>query len=180
MNTIGLHFGPLCLQVTTSAAPPAPKRTQVQYRPAQAARRPPSSQKLVRNTQEGVQPPDYMAYAIIVTLFCCLPFGIIAIMRSSSVSIYSYFIRNQMCLSTEILSSCPIKWLIAGANAPILKIKSSNSNQRISKKPNWVSATLFPKESLASECLLIGIRRPSWGPLLKFPLKLYAFGSPNF
>ncbi|KAJ8049849.1 Proline rich transmembrane protein 1B [Holothuria leucospilota] len=71
--------------VTTSAAPPAPKRPQGQRRPAQATRQPPSYQKIVRNTQEGVQPPDYMAYAIIVTLFCCLPFGIIAIMRSSSV-----------------------------------------------------------------------------------------------
>lgn len=31
-------------------------------------------------------PPNYLAPAILVTLFCCLPFGIIAIINSSKVS----------------------------------------------------------------------------------------------
>ena len=31
-------------------------------------------------------PPTYMAQAILVTLFCCLPFGIVAIVKAASVS----------------------------------------------------------------------------------------------
>jgi Interferon-induced transmembrane protein len=34
----------------------------------------------------GQQPNNYLVFSILVTLFCCLPFGIVAIVKSSQVS----------------------------------------------------------------------------------------------
>ncbi len=34
----------------------------------------------------GPQPNNYLVWSILVTLFCCLPFGIVAIVKSSQVS----------------------------------------------------------------------------------------------
>lgn len=34
----------------------------------------------------GQQPNNYLVWSILVTLFCCLPFGIVAIVKSSQVS----------------------------------------------------------------------------------------------
>ncbi len=34
----------------------------------------------------GQQPNNYLVWSILVTLFCCLPFGIVAIVKSSQVN----------------------------------------------------------------------------------------------
>lgn len=34
----------------------------------------------------GFPPPTYMVWAILVTIFCCLPFGIVAIIKASNVN----------------------------------------------------------------------------------------------
>lgn len=34
----------------------------------------------------GQQPNNYLVFSILVTLFCCLPFGIVAIVKSSQVN----------------------------------------------------------------------------------------------
>ena len=34
----------------------------------------------------GTQPSSHLALAILVTIFCCLPFGIVSIVKASQVS----------------------------------------------------------------------------------------------
>lgn len=34
----------------------------------------------------GTQPSSHLAFAILVTLFCCLPFGIVSIVKASQVN----------------------------------------------------------------------------------------------
>lgn len=34
----------------------------------------------------SVPPPNYMVWAILTTIFCCLPFGIVAIIKASQVN----------------------------------------------------------------------------------------------
>lgn len=36
--------------------------------------------------QPAAQPDNYLVWSILVTLFCCLPFGIVAIVKSSQVN----------------------------------------------------------------------------------------------
>lgn len=38
------------------------------------------------NKYDSVPPENYMAWAILTTIFCCLPFGIVGIVKSSSVN----------------------------------------------------------------------------------------------
>lgn len=76
-----------------SVVPPVnPQGERNQYGPAMpqnpyGAQPHPYSQGL--NADNGLPPcpPDYLAFAIIVTLFCCLPFGIVSIVYAAKVSV---------------------------------------------------------------------------------------------
>lgn len=48
----------------------------------------PKADSLPQNYQQTTHPypPTYLALSIIVTVFCCLPFGIVGIVKSSNVS----------------------------------------------------------------------------------------------
>lgn len=71
-------FCPNCghrCKLDESAASPAPS---------------PEAQQQTSSTQQtasrGQCPDSYLLYAILTTLFCCLPFGIVAIVKAASVS----------------------------------------------------------------------------------------------
>lgn len=63
----------------------------------------------------GVMPDTHMVGAILVTLFCCLPFGIIAIVKASNVS--SCYNRGDYngAVNASNEASKWIKWSIIGA-----------------------------------------------------------------
>ncbi|XP_071955315.1 proline-rich transmembrane protein 1-like [Antedon mediterranea] len=58
-----------------------------------------------------VQPNDYMSYAIIVTICCCLPLGLIAIIRSSQVR--SRFDNGDL-QGARLSAKSSRRWSIAG------------------------------------------------------------------
>lgn len=79
--------------------PPTPQSApQPQYAPGSPAAMPPC-------------PPSYLAWAIIVTILCCVPFGIVAIVKSAAVNSayqngdYDSALRNSKQAQTWILVS---------------------------------------------------------------------------
>ncbi len=54
----------------------------VYYQPAEVTEPPPAWQ----NSSAGGNVPNHLVWAILSTLFCCLPFGVVAIIYSSQVS----------------------------------------------------------------------------------------------
>ena len=68
----------------------------------------------------GVQPPmpdTYMVWAVLVTVFCCLPFGIVSIVKASQVSsLYSQGRYQEAVAASEAAK----KWAIWSAVAGVV------------------------------------------------------------
>jgi len=45
-------------------------------------------EELVESEWTGERPPAYLAWAILATIFCCMPFGIVAIVYAAQVNSY--------------------------------------------------------------------------------------------
>jgi hypothetical protein len=56
--------------------------------------------------------PNYMASAILVTLFCCLPFGIVAIVKASEVNT---FVATRHYRAARASSESAKTWCLVGA-----------------------------------------------------------------
>nr|XP_054757172.1 uncharacterized protein LOC129263284 [Lytechinus pictus] len=71
-------------------APPAYPQGQAQYAGGQnvIVATAPQTTMIVRQSQP--QPNDYLAFAIFVTICCCLPFGIVGIVKSMDVSLFLF------------------------------------------------------------------------------------------
>jgi hypothetical protein len=62
-------------------------------------------------------PPSHMAFAIIVTIFCCLPFGIVSIIEASGVQSLWTSGNYQMAMRK---SEAAKKWAIWGLVSPLI------------------------------------------------------------
>ncbi|MGA2501060.1 MAG: CD225/dispanin family protein [Tepidisphaeraceae bacterium] len=82
-----VRFCPRCGTATAPAvAPPRPPVPQPGYaQPVQYATPPQFAQPRVQAYPPG-SVPNYMVQAIIVTLICCMPIGIVAIVKASQVN----------------------------------------------------------------------------------------------
>jgi hypothetical protein len=49
---------------------------------------------VIDNASNGMPPKNYMVESILVTLFCCLPFGIVGIVNASKVE--SHFVGGRI------------------------------------------------------------------------------------
>lgn len=74
----------------------------------------------------GVQPPmpdTYMVWAVLVTVFCCLPFGIVSIVKASQVSsLYSQGRYQEAVAASEAAKKWAIWSAIAGVVISIMVI----------------------------------------------------------
>lgn len=62
--------------------------------------------------QKPAMPPTYLVWSILTTIFCCLPFGIVAIVKSSKVS--SLYAQGDY--DGALKASCDAKvWAIVSA-----------------------------------------------------------------
>ena len=72
----------------------------------------------------GVQPPmpdTYMVWAVLVTVFCCLPFGIVSIVKASQVSsLYSQGRYQEAVAASEAAKKWAIWSAIAGVVLSII------------------------------------------------------------
>jgi hypothetical protein len=65
----------------------------------------------------GVQPDNHLVWGILVTLFCCLPFGIVSIVKSSQVS--TLWAQGQYAEAQRSADDAK-KWAIWGAAATVV------------------------------------------------------------
>ena len=63
------------------------------------------------------KPDNYLVWSILVTLLCCLPFGIVAIIKSCAVD-SAYNAGNQQ--EAEAASAAAKKWCIIGAVSAVV------------------------------------------------------------
>ena len=74
----------------------------------------------------GVQPPmpdTYMVWAVLVTVFCCLPFGIVSIVKASQVSsLYSQGRYQESVAASEAAKKWAIWSAVAGVVISIIVI----------------------------------------------------------
>ena len=74
----------------------------------------------------GVQPPmpdTYMVWAVLVTVFCCLPFGIVSIVKASQVSsLYSQGRYQEAVAASEAAKKWAIWSAIVGVVISIIVI----------------------------------------------------------
>lgn len=66
---------------------------------------------------QGAQPSTNLVYAILVTLFCCLPFGIVSIVKASQVN--GLWAQGQYD-AAQASSAAAKKWAIWGLIAGIV------------------------------------------------------------
>lgn len=71
----------------------------------------------VSDSQKPPMPPTYLVWAIVTTLLCCLPFGIVAIVKSSKVE--SYYFQGLYAESLKASNDAKI-WCIVAACAGIV------------------------------------------------------------
>lgn len=64
------------------------------------------------NKLTPAQPENYLVWAILVTVCCCLPFGIVAIVKSSKVN--TLYAAGQYDMA-QLQSQDTKKWCIIGA-----------------------------------------------------------------
>jgi Interferon-induced transmembrane protein len=67
----------------------------------------------------GVPPDNNLVWAILVTLFCCLPFGIVSIIKSTQVS--SLWAQGQHAAAQQSAADAK-KWAMWGAIAGVVGI----------------------------------------------------------
>jgi interferon-induced transmembrane protein len=65
----------------------------------------------------GAQPDNHLVWAILVTLFCCLPFGIVSIVKSSQVS--TLWAQGQYAAAQKSADEAK-KWAIWAAVATVV------------------------------------------------------------
>ncbi|MBO7609125.1 MAG: CD225/dispanin family protein [Muribaculaceae bacterium] len=92
--------------------PPIPPQRQWQYQQPQYAQQP-------YRQPMGPMPDAHMVGAILVTLFCCVPFGIVAIIKASQVS--SCYSRGDYYGAVESSNDAK-KWIIWGVVSNIILI----------------------------------------------------------
>lgn len=63
------------------------------------------------------KPDNYLVWSILVTLFCCLPFGIVAIIKSCAVD--SAYTANNLPAAQQASADAK-KWCIIGALSSVL------------------------------------------------------------
>lgn len=63
------------------------------------------------------KPENYLVWAILSTLLCCLPFGIVAIVKSTQVD--TYWAQGNYDEAVEAASAAK-KWTIAGAISAVV------------------------------------------------------------
>ena len=68
------------------------------------------------------KPENYLVWSILVTLFCCLPFGIVAIIKSCAVD--SAYAANNLPAAQEA-SAAAKKWCLIGAIAGAAVVAAS-------------------------------------------------------
>lgn len=73
--------------------PPTPDNRPPQPTPVPPVYSMPPASQLPSMHPDGPMPPTYMVWAILSTIFCCLPAGVVAIVFSSMVST-KYFARD--------------------------------------------------------------------------------------
>lgn len=67
--------------------------------------------------QRPVMPPSYLVWSILATIFCCLPFGIVAIVKSAKVeSLYNQGDYGQSLQASKDAK----KWCIVSAIAGVV------------------------------------------------------------
>ncbi|XP_071499083.1 proline-rich transmembrane protein 1-like [Diadema antillarum] len=81
----------------------------------QAYQAPPQPSFMVRQTEP--QPPDYLPLALVVTVCCCLPFGIIGVVKAMEVR-NRYTIGDMM--GAREASRAAKRWSLAGLISGIL------------------------------------------------------------
>lgn len=62
--------------------------------------------------QRPVMPPSFLVWSILATIFCCLPFGIVAIVKSAKVE--SLYIQGDYGQSLQASNDAK-KWCIISA-----------------------------------------------------------------
>lgn len=66
----------------------------------------------IQNNQSGIPPKNYLVESILVTLFCCLPLGIVGIVNASKVEgLY----RSGDIVGANNASAAAKKWSLYGA-----------------------------------------------------------------
>jgi len=66
---------------------------------------------------QGAQPSTHLVFAILVTLFCCLPFGIVSIVKASQVN--GLWVQGQYD-AAQASSAAAKKWAMWGLIAAIV------------------------------------------------------------
>ena len=66
-------------------------------------------------------PPSYLAQAILTTLFCCLPLGIVAIVKASQVNGHWQSGRHQEAMSASAQAKQWV-WIAFGAGLALIAI----------------------------------------------------------
>jgi len=74
------------LSGTGAVPPPPPPPQQSSYAPSQASYTPPTPGSAFGTQPPAQQIPNYLWQSIVVTLCCCLPFGIVAIIFAAQVN----------------------------------------------------------------------------------------------
>lgn len=91
--------------------PPLPYESEPQPEPQQAYTPPqPQANPQTEQHSTGPKPTSYLALAILTTIFCCLPFGIVSIVKASKVD----SLWNSGCyLESQEASRKARNWAIA-------------------------------------------------------------------
>ena len=74
-------------------------------------------QQYQEDTSDELPPNSYMVWAILVTIFCCLPFGIVAIIKAANVNSLWYSGRRD---EARLSSDDAKKWCIYSAVASVI------------------------------------------------------------
>lgn len=74
----------------------------------------PPTGNLGGNSQPQIQPDNYLTWAILSTIFCCLPFGIVAIVKASKVN--GLYMSGQYA-EAQAMSEDAKKWTLISAGS---------------------------------------------------------------
>lgn len=71
----------------------------------------------VSDSQKPPMPPTYLVWSIVMTILCCLPFGIVAIVKSSKVE--SYYFQGLYAESLKASNDAKV-WCVVAACAGVV------------------------------------------------------------
>ncbi|KAJ8049683.1 Proline-rich transmembrane protein 1 [Holothuria leucospilota] len=84
-----------------------PPYSQVTYN----ATPPVQTQTIIHIDNSVPAPPDYFCFSLLVTIFCCLPFGIVGLVKSSEVRTRAAMGDSHGALQSSLSTK---KWAFAG------------------------------------------------------------------